>query len=92
MEGTNKELSAELRHVKKQLQDAEARVLKLEKEQAEMQNKVEHLEEKLLGAKAKLRGQNLRVLDLCQVRTLFLSPNVICVPLWWFLCFCFISN
>lgn len=79
LEGTNKELSAELLHVTKLLGEAEAHVFKLEKVRAEKDKKVEHLEDRLLRAKANLRGQNLRVLDLCQVRTLFFCPLMLFV-------------
>jgi hypothetical protein len=46
LQGTNKVLCDELRHVRKQLQEEEARVVKVEKEQAEIQKKEESLEEK----------------------------------------------
>jgi len=67
LEGTNKALWADLRHVRKQLQEEEARVKRMEKEQAVLQKKVEDLQEELLVTKGKLKGQNLRVLALCQV-------------------------
>ncbi len=44
LEGTNKALCADLRHVRKQLQEEEARVKQMEKEQAGMQKKVEDLQ------------------------------------------------
>jgi hypothetical protein len=88
LQGTNKVLRDELHHVRKQI-----RVVKLEKAQGEMQKKAERLEEKLVQTKAEfLKGQNLRVLTLSEVLTLFLIHNVICVLTCLFLCLSFISN
>ncbi len=67
-------------------------MVKKEKVQGDMQKKAERLEKKLVQTKAELKRQNLRVLTLSEVLTLYLIHNVICNLICLFLCFSFISN